>query len=50
MARLIALGALDRDVKVQEYGRIANMADPLGNGFDLIEFAGAGYDAVSRNA
>jgi predicted enzyme related to lactoylglutathione lyase len=41
-------GSLDREVKIREYGRIANMADPFGNGFDLIEFAGAGYDAVSR--
>jgi hypothetical protein len=24
------------------------MADPFGNGFDLIEFSGSGYDAVSR--
>jgi predicted enzyme related to lactoylglutathione lyase len=50
VARLTALGgALDRDIKLREYGRIANMADPFGNGFDLIEFSGAGYDAVSRN-
>jgi catechol 2,3-dioxygenase-like lactoylglutathione lyase family enzyme len=35
-------------VKRREYGRIANMADPFGNGFDLIEFAAAGYDAVAR--
>jgi predicted enzyme related to lactoylglutathione lyase len=49
VARLTALGAsLDRDIKQREYGRIANMADPFGNGFDLIEFSGAGYDAVSR--
>jgi predicted enzyme related to lactoylglutathione lyase len=49
VARLIALGAsLDRDIKLCEYGRIANMADPFGNGFDLIEFSGSGYDAVSR--
>ena len=48
-ARLCALGAsLDRDIKICEYGRIANMADPFGNGFDLIEFSGSGYDAVSR--
>jgi len=51
VTRLRALGAsLDRDVKIREYGRVANMADPFGNGFDLIEFAGAGYDAVSRHA
>lgn len=50
VTRLLAMGAtLDRDVKTREYGRIANMADPFGNGFDLIEFAGAGYDAVSRS-
>ena len=49
VARLISLGAsLDRDIKIREYGHIANMADPFGNGFDLIEFTGPGYDAVSR--
>ena len=50
LARLLALGgSLDRDVKTREYGRIANMADPFGNGLDLIEFAGpAGYEGVSR--
>jgi Glyoxalase-like domain len=41
-------GSLDRDIQVCEYGRIANMADPFGNRFDLIEFCGSGYDAVSR--
>jgi predicted enzyme related to lactoylglutathione lyase len=47
--RLIALGgSLDRPVKNRDYGRIANMADPFGNGFDLIEFSGAGYDGISR--
>src|SRR6516162_6285647 len=29
-------------------GRLANMADPFGNGFNLIEFTGPGYHAVSR--
>ena len=49
VARLVALGAsLDREVQTKEYGRIAYMADPFGNGFDLIEFAGGGYDAVKR--
>jgi predicted enzyme related to lactoylglutathione lyase len=48
-ARLTALGAsLDREIQIREYGRMANMADPFGNGFDLIEFSGSGYDAVSR--
>jgi predicted enzyme related to lactoylglutathione lyase len=50
VARLTARGGtLDRAIKHREYGRIANMADPFGNGFDLIEFSGAGYDGVSRN-
>ena len=50
VTRLTALGgSLDRDVRTREYGRIANMADPFGNGFDLIEFSGSGYDAVSRS-
>ena len=49
VARLLALGgSLDREIGEREYGRIAYMADPFGNGFDLIAFSGAGYDAVSR--
>jgi predicted enzyme related to lactoylglutathione lyase len=49
VARLLGLGAtLDRDLQSREYGRMANLADPFGNGFDLIEFAGPGYDRVSR--
>ena len=49
VSRLTALGgSLDREIKHREYGRIANMADPFGNAFDLIEFSGSGYDAVSR--
>ena len=49
VARLTALGAaLDRPIQDADYGRMANMADPFGNGFDLIEFSGSGYDTVSR--
>jgi predicted enzyme related to lactoylglutathione lyase len=49
VARLTGLGAtLDRPIQNADYGRMANMADPFGNGFDLIEFSGSGYDAVSR--
>jgi hypothetical protein len=45
VARLCGLGAtLDREIQIREYGRMANMADPFGNGFDLIEFSGPGYD------
>lgn len=42
-------GTLDRDIAQREYGRIANMADPFGNGFDLIEFSGPGYANVKRS-
>ncbi len=49
VVRLTGLGAtLDRPIQLAEYGRMANMADPFGNGFDLIEFSGSGYDGVSR--
>jgi predicted enzyme related to lactoylglutathione lyase len=49
VARLTGLGAsLDREIQRREYGRMANLADPFGNGFDLIEFSGSGYDGVSR--
>ena len=49
VARALQLGAsLDRRVEDREYGRIANMADPFGNGFDLIEFGPEGYAAVKR--
>jgi predicted enzyme related to lactoylglutathione lyase len=49
VARLTGLGAsLDRPVQSRDYGRMANLADPFGNGFDLIEFSGAGYDGISR--
>jgi predicted enzyme related to lactoylglutathione lyase len=48
VARLCRLGAtLDREIQIREYGRMANMADPFGNGFDLIEFSGPEYDNVN---
>jgi hypothetical protein len=47
VARLCRLRAtLDRGIQIREYGRMANIADPFGNGFDLIEFLGWGYDDV----
>lgn len=50
VARLQRLGGtLDREIRKQEYGRIACMADPFGNGFDLTEFSGEGYEGVSRS-
>jgi catechol 2,3-dioxygenase-like lactoylglutathione lyase family enzyme len=45
--RALAAGAtLDRDVQVKKWGRLANLADPFGNGFCLLEFRGRGYDEL----
>jgi hypothetical protein len=49
LERLRGLGAtLDREIQIREYGRMANMGDPFGNGFDLIEFSGPGYDNIKH--
>ncbi len=46
-ARLVALGAaLERPIQDRRWGRMANMADPWGHGFDLLEFQGRGYDEI----
>jgi predicted enzyme related to lactoylglutathione lyase len=37
---------LDRPLQDREWGRMANMTDPFGNSFDLIEFAPGGYDNI----
>ena len=43
-----AAGAnLEGDLQVHEWGRIANMADPFGHGFCLLEFTGRGYDEIA---
>ena len=44
--RVQQAGALvEREVRYDAF-RMANCADPFGNGFDLIEIAPGGYDAV----
>jgi predicted enzyme related to lactoylglutathione lyase len=43
-----AAGArLESDIETHNWGRIAKMADPFGNGFCLIEFTGHGYDEIA---
>jgi predicted enzyme related to lactoylglutathione lyase len=43
-----AVGArLESDIETHNWGRIAKMADPFGNGFCLIEFTGRGYDEIA---
>ena len=45
--RLVSLGAtLERPILERRWGRMANMADPFGHGFDLLEFKGRGYDEL----
>jgi catechol 2,3-dioxygenase-like lactoylglutathione lyase family enzyme len=45
--KLISLGAtLERPIQQRRWGRMANMADPFGHGFDLLEFTGRGYDEL----
>lgn len=48
VARALKAGAtLDKEAQTREYGRIAYLADPFGNGFDLIEFVPGGYDVLA---
>lgn len=45
--KLVALGAtLERPILERRWGRMANMADPFGHGFDLLQFRGRGYDEL----
>lgn len=37
---------LEGDIQERAWGRMANMADPFGHGFCLIEFRGRGYDEI----
>lgn len=44
----VAAGAtLDEPAATHEWGRIAHMADPFGNGFCLVQFLGRGYDEIA---
>ena len=45
--RLVGLGArLEHPIQDRRWGRMANLADPFGHGFDLLEFRGRGYDEI----
>jgi catechol 2,3-dioxygenase-like lactoylglutathione lyase family enzyme len=47
LARALSAGAkLDREVQERDWGRMANLSDPFGNGFCLLAFEGKGYDAA----
>jgi catechol 2,3-dioxygenase-like lactoylglutathione lyase family enzyme len=45
--RALSAGAtLERGIEDQVWGRMANLADPFGHGFCLLEFRGRGYDEL----
>lgn len=47
VARARAAGAVqESEISDHAYGRLVLFADPFGNGFCLLQFTGAGYDAI----
>lgn len=44
---LAAGGKLEGRVRTANWGRLATLADPFGNGVCLIEFIGRGYDEIA---
>lgn len=46
-AALAAGATADDEPATHDWGRIAHMADPFGNGFCLIQFLGRGYDEIA---
>ena len=45
--RAQAAGArLEREIQTRRWGRMANLADPFGNGLCLLQFVGRGYDEL----
>ena len=48
-AKALTAGATaEGEVSTHAYGLLALMADPFGNGFCLLQFTGAGYDAIAK--
>ena len=48
LSRAVAAGAtLEAPVKSSNWGKLALMADPFGNGFCIVEFVGRGYDEIA---
>ncbi|HSI41273.1 MAG TPA: VOC family protein [Xanthobacteraceae bacterium] len=51
LSRALAAGAvLEAPLRHESWGSIAGLADPFGNGFCLLAFTAAGYDAVADPA
>lgn len=50
VARAVAAGArLEQPAKLSNWGKLALLADPFGNGFCLVEFVGRGYDEIASS-
>ena len=48
VSRALQAGAtLEGDIRVQEWGQIATMADPFGNGICFLQFLNRGYDEIA---
>jgi predicted enzyme related to lactoylglutathione lyase len=51
MERVLHAGAnLDQPLQTHNWGHVAMMSDPFGNGFCLLEFIGGGYDTIADSA
>ena len=51
VARALSAGAvLEGEVVTHSWGRIAQMTDPFGHGFCLLQFHGRGYDEIADPA
>jgi predicted enzyme related to lactoylglutathione lyase len=49
LARAKAAGArVEIEPRTHSWGRIAQLSDPFGNGFCLLEFLGRGYDEIAK--
>ena len=40
--------SVEIEIRTHAWGRMAQLADPFGNGFCLLEFTGRGYDEIAR--
>jgi len=48
VARALAAGAsLEKAAQTNNWGKLALLADPFGNGFCLVQFLGRGYDEIA---
>src|SRR5262245_25464055 len=46
--RAVRAGAvLEGEIQTFDWGRLANLSDPFGHGFCLLQFVGKGYDEVA---